>query len=269
MRIVHVIQRYYPYIGGSERYYQQLSERLVAEGHSVTVLTTDAWDLEHFWARGRRRVEQREDLVNGVRVLRFPVQRVPGPPIAYAVLRRAMVELGRLPGSAPLLRRMALWTPRVPELTRWLQSCREPVDLVGTTNITLDFTIVPTHAWARRRGIAHVCTPFVHLGEPHSHQIRRYYTMRHQIALLRECARVVVQTGIEREELVGHGLHDGQLCTIGAWVEPAELVGGDGARFRAQHSISGPIVLTMGTAAYDKGSVHVLQAMQRLWSTLR
>jgi len=46
MKVLHVNPRYYPYIGGSELYCQELSERLVQDGHQVTVFTTDAWDLE-------------------------------------------------------------------------------------------------------------------------------------------------------------------------------------------------------------------------------
>ena len=81
MPILHVIQRYYPYTGGSELYFQELSEQLVSDGHEVTVLTTEAWDLEHFWAPNRRRIDEPEAVHNGVRILRFPVWRAPGPPI--------------------------------------------------------------------------------------------------------------------------------------------------------------------------------------------
>ena len=48
MQVLHVSPRYYPYIGGSETYCQEMSERLVQAGHAVTVLTTDAWDVEYF-----------------------------------------------------------------------------------------------------------------------------------------------------------------------------------------------------------------------------
>jgi glycosyltransferase involved in cell wall biosynthesis len=266
MRVLHVIQRYYPYVGGSERYYQQLGEQLVADGHEVTVLTTDAWDLEHFWAPGRRRIDVPQEIVQGVRVLRFPVRRAPGPPLSYAVLRRLMVELSRLPRTEALLGRMARLTPQVPGLERWLRTTREPFDLVGSANITLDFTILPALAFARRRNIPHVITPFVHLGEPNNPQIRRYYAMRHQVAVLKASRRVIVQTPIEREFLQAEGIPPERLSVVGAWVEPDRLLGGDGGRFRAVHGIGGPIVLTLGTAAYDKGSIHLLEAMQRLWA---
>ena len=198
MHFLHVIQRYYPYSGGSESYFQELSERFVQAGHRVTVLTTDAWDLDHFWASGRKTISEPETIHHGVQIKRFAVTRLPGPPIVYPILRRLMVELGRLPGTTALLNRLALLTPRVPALQQYLASTREHFDLVHTTNITLDFTILPALRFAQRRGIPHLCTPFVHLGEPGNPQIVRYYTQRHQLAILRQSQRVVVQTTLER-----------------------------------------------------------------------
>lgn len=265
MHFLHVIQRYYPFVGGSESYFQELSERFVREGHRVTVLTTDAWDLDHFWAAGRRTIDERCTTHNGVEIRRFPIKRAPGPPIVYPILRRLMVELGRFPGTTPLLRRMAMLTPRAPDLQHFLETTPERFDLVHTTNITLDFTILPALRFARRRGIPHLCTPFVHLGEPGSRQIVRYYSQRHQIDILRRSDRVVVQTGLERDFLAAAGVPRDQLRLVGCWVRPEELVGGDGARFQIEHGIAGPIVLSIGAAAYDKGTMHTIQALQQLW----
>ena len=265
MRILHVIQRYYPYTGGSEIYFQEFSEGLAADGHDVTVLTTDAWDLEHFWAPNRRRVEERVTIHNGVRVLRFPVWRAPGPPIIYPVLRRLMVELGRIPGTLPLVRQLSRITPRVPELERYLRNTAEPYDLVNTTNITLDLTIMPALKFARRRGIPHVCTPFIHLGEPDSDYILRYYSQPHQIDILRRSVAVLTQTPSETAYLRQRGVDPDRLVEIGGWIRPEALAGGDGVRFRERFAIAGPMVLCIGAAAYDKGTMHVIEAMGRLW----
>ena len=47
---LHINPRYFPYIGGSEYYMQQLAERLAAAGPAskVSGFATDAWELEHF-----------------------------------------------------------------------------------------------------------------------------------------------------------------------------------------------------------------------------
>lgn len=268
MHFLHINQLYNR-ASGASRYFIEIGERLVREGHRVTVLTSDAQDLEYFWDGRKRRVAEAEAEHGGVRVLRFPVRRAPGPPIVYPVVRRLMVELGRAGRpSAPLLRRLAALTPRLPELESYLAGSPELADvaLVHTTNITLDFAILPAARWARGRGIPHLCTPFVHLGEPGSRQIVRYYSMPHQIELLRAAEGVATMTSLERDFLTARGVPAGRSRVIGAGVEPAEVAGGDGGRFRAAHGIEGPVVLSLGAAAYDKGTIHVLEAMRRLWA---
>lgn len=265
MRILHISQRYCPYIGGSELYLQDLSEQFAAEGHEVTVLTTDAWDLDHFWAAGHRRIDIPEEVHNGVCIRRFPVVRAPGPALIYPILRRLMVELGRFPHTLPLVRRLARITPRVPALERWLRTTDQTFDIVTTCNITLDFTIVAALRFAERRQIPHVCIPFVHLGEPGNRQIVRYYSQPYQIDLLRRSARVLVQTGLEGRFLAEAGVPPARLSRIGCWVRPETLQGGDGERFRRQYGLDGPLVVSIGTAAYDKGTMHLIAAMRKLW----
>lgn len=271
MHVLHNIQLYRPVPSGAARYFVEIGERLVQEGHRVTVLTTDAFDLEHLWALGRRYITEREDTHNGVCVLRFPVTRMPGSHLLYPVIRRLMVELARLPIPHPLtralLRRMALLTPKLPDLAPFLATspALADVDIVHSTNITLDFAILPVLHWARQRTIPHICTPFTHLGEPTNRQIVRYYTMPHQIEILRQSATVITQTGLEQQFLRRTGVPAEQMQTIGVGVTPAELEGGNAERFRQQHNIRGPIVLTIGVAAYDKGTFHTVQAMQHLW----
>src|SRR3954452_13459674 len=109
MRLLHVIQRYYPYVGGSELYFQELSERLAQAGHRVEVWTTDAWDLDYFWSKKARRVATERETHNGVHIRRFRVKHLPLPSIYYRAWRRGMAELSALPGSGrmvPLLQRM-------------------------------------------------------------------------------------------------------------------------------------------------------------------
>jgi glycosyltransferase involved in cell wall biosynthesis len=268
MHVLHVVQLYTP-ASGAARYFIEIGARLASEGHKVTVLATDALDLEYFWDRRKKRVDGGESAHGEVRVLRFPVRRAPGPPIIYPVIRRLMVELGRLGRpSAPLLRRLAMITPRLPEMERFLEQSPDlaDVDLVHTTNITLDFAILPAARWAGRRGLPHLCTPFVHLGEPGSRQIVRYYSMPHQIELLRGCDAVATMTSLERDFLTARGVPAERVHIVGAGVTPADLAGGDGERFRQMYGIAGPIVLSVGTAAYDKGTIHVLEAMRRLWA---
>ncbi|HEU5100862.1 MAG TPA: glycosyltransferase family 4 protein [Roseiflexaceae bacterium] len=267
MHILHVVQLYYPVASGAGRYFAEVGERLAAEGHRVTVLATDAYDLEYFWNPKRRRVETPEETHNGVRIIRLPVRRTPGPPIAYPILRRLMVEISRVPGTAPLLRRMAMLTPRLPDMRRFLEnSAAEPFDLIHTTNITLDFAILPAFDFARAHGIPFVATPFVHLGPPGDRSILRYYSMRHQIDLLKRSDRVITMTGLEADALAARGVSRAKMRRVGVGVSPAEVAGGDAARFRAEQQVAGPLALYIGALAFDKGAIHTVEAMQRLWA---
>lgn len=264
MHFLHVVQLYHPVASGTARYFAEVGERLVREGHRVTVLATDAYDLEFFWDARKRRIEVPEQTHNGVQIVRLPVWRLPGPPIAYPILRRLMVELARLPGSTALLRRMAMLTPRLPGLPRALAAVR--FDLIHATNITLDFAVVPVFEHARRTGTPFICTPFVHIGPPGDDSLLRYYAMRHQVDLLARSQRVITMTGLEADALAQRGVPRTIMRRIGVGVTPAEVLGGDGARFRAEQQIAGPLVLYIGALAYDKGAIPAVQAMQRLWA---
>lgn len=263
--ILHVVQLYHPVASGAARYFAEIGGRLVREGHRVIVLATDAHDLEHFWAAGRRSIAERTATHNGVEIVRLPVRRIPGPSLIYPINRRLMVECSRVPGTTPLLRQMAQITPRLPDLAPFLKQAPR-FDLIHATNITLDFAILPVFQYAQKQSIPFICTPFVHLGEPGSNAIVRYYTMRHQIDLLRRSDRVITMTGLESNALIARGVSEARLRRVGVGVDPAEVAGGNGKRFRMEQQIAGPLVLYIGAIAYDKGAIHTIQAMQRLWA---
>lgn len=268
LHLLHLIQRYYPFVGGSELYFGVLSRYFAARGDDVTVYTTDAWDLEHFWAGGRRRVPDDAPAEHeGARIRRFAVRRPPGWWLGYPVTRRLMTHLSDLPlpGAGAALRRAGTLSPWVPSLARALREEPARFDLVHTANIALESLILTAEDYCRRRDVPLVVTPFVHLGEDHDRRVRKYYSMRHQLAVLHRAAAVVVQTERERRFLAARGVPEDRLHLIGAGVDPDEVAGGDGAAFRACHRIDGPLVATIGTTAYDKGTPHVVEALRALW----
>lgn len=266
MRILHVIQRYWPYVGGSELYFQELSERMAAQGHQVTVYTTNAWDLEFFWSAGKRHVDPGELEHNGVRVRRFPVHRLPFSEISYHGFRRIVLMLSRIPAATPAAFAVAACTPLLPEMASRLATGKEEFDLVHAGNIPFDAVVSWAQAFAARRRIPFVMTPFTHLGEKHDDAVRRHYTMPHQLGLMKRSDAVVVQTSIEAEFLANRGVPRRALRRGGVGIEPAEIEGGNRERFRQEHNIEGPIVYFLGTLAHDKGAVDLVEAMRRLWS---
>jgi glycosyltransferase involved in cell wall biosynthesis len=179
------------------------------------------------------------------------------------LLRRLATDLARLPfDTRTILDRLAPLMPRVPRLTQTLDGLPPGFDLVHGINISLEWPLIAGWRFARARGLPFVATPFVHVGQ---RTVQRFYTMPHQLAVLRDADRVFVQTGIEEEELVRLGVPGQHIVRLGMGVDLDEVRGGDRDRFRARHGVRGPVVTFMGAITDDKGAVHLLRAMQQLW----
>lgn len=269
-RFLHIVQRYAPYEGGSENYVRELSERFAAAGDAVTVATTDAWDLEYFWSpRARRVAAPYEETLNGVRVLRFPVRHYPASTLGYRALRRAMAEMSRLPsfpGRDPLLRRGGRFAPWAPALHRWVSSHATDFDLVHAANISIESTVIAGARAAWRAAMPFVVTPFVHLGVPGDRGVVRYYSMPHQVDVLRKADATIVQTEQEGAFLAKQGVPEGRLHRIGVGVHMDDVTGGDAERAKEMYAFRGQIVYFSGTAAADKGTYDLVAAMRLLWA---
>jgi glycosyltransferase involved in cell wall biosynthesis len=273
MRILHLIQRYWPARGGAETLLGEISERLAAEGHQVTVATTDALDFELFWDPSRHRILERQARQDGVRILRFPVRHLPVSPLTYPAWRRLLWLLSALrPIPVNVLSPLARFTPWVPELWRWLESTDESFDLVAGMTICFEPLLEAGLHFARRRGIPFVAYPLTHLGagrKPGEDLLSRFYTMRHQVALVQASDAVVAQTPTERAFYEGRGVTRDRMLVAGPGVNPAEVLGGDGQRFRNRHGLQGHLVVFLSAMSYDKGTVHLVEAIRRLWQSGR
>lgn len=263
MRLLHTNAAYCPFVGGAETYLQAMSERLARDGHSVTVATSDASRVQSFWDPHQPRVPEPETDLNGVHVARSRVEHLPLSPWSFYVLRRLATDLARLPfDTSPLLDRLAPYMPWIPALEQRLEKLAPGFDLVHGINISLEWPLMAGWRYARRHGLPFIATPFVHVGD---WAVQRNYTMPHQMAILRDADRVIVQTDIEGRELAQLGVASERLFRLGMGVDLEQLAGGDGERFRIQQGITGPIVTFMGAVTDDKGAVDLLHAMQRLW----
>jgi glycosyltransferase involved in cell wall biosynthesis len=263
MRILHTNAAYAPFVGGAETYLQAISERLARDGHNVTVATSDASGVQSFWDPRQPRIGQPETTIGGVRVVRSPVRHLPASPWTFYLLRRLATDLARVPrGARPILDRLAGYMPYIPGLESVLEKQSPYPELVHGVNISLEWPLIAGWRYARKHGMPFVATPFVHVGE---RAVQRFYTMPHQLAVLRDADRVIVQTSIEASALERLGVPRERTVRLGMGVDLAEVQGGDGSRFRARHAIDGPTVTFMAALTDDKGAVDLLRAMQHLW----
>lgn len=256
MRCLHLIHRYWPARGGSEKFFIELSERLAADGDEVTVFTTDAIDIQHYWLGGKERIVAPYEVHNGVSVHRFDVKRFPKHAQALRVL-------GKIGGLAPKSL-FSFPSPLVPGMLRSIRTPRR-FDIVHATALPYDSILFTASRIAKKQGIPLVMSPFFHLGESDSDDVRRHYTRPHQLRLVKSCDRVFVQTDIERDFLAGAGYPSEKMVLLGMGINPGELQGGKGERFRRKHGVIGPIVCYIGPRTYDKGTFTLVKAMESLW----
>jgi glycosyltransferase involved in cell wall biosynthesis len=146
-----------------------------------------------------------------------------------------------------------------------LSAVPDPVDVVHGINISLEWPVVAAWRFARRRAIPFVVTPFVHVGEAGREDVLINYVMPHQLEVLQDADAVIVQSDIEKNTLHRLGVASERVFRVGMGVDLDELTGGKGARFRAKYGITGPMVTFLGVVTYDKGSFHLIQALERLW----
>ena len=265
MRILHVIPAYWPFLGGAQTYLKAISERLVAEGHQVTVVTTDAVRVEDFWSPGRNSRKRGREAIAGVVVERLPVAYLPPAPYAFALLRRLTLTLARFPGSRGSLFRLGGFFPWVPTLEATLEALPEPFDLVHGVDVSFESLFLAGWRYAQRRRLPFVATPLVHTGEAGKRDVVRHYTMPHQLDMLRRSTAVLVQTERERETSAALGVERERLHRIGMGIDPGQTQGGNSERFRRHHGLRGRILAFLGGVTYDKGAYHLVAAAQCLW----
>lgn len=269
MRILHVIQRYWPARGGAETHLGEISGRLAAEGHQVTVATTDALDAELFWDPRRRRITERAGQQGAVRIVRFPIRHLPLCPLTYYGWRRLLWILSFVrPVPVGVMACLSHFTPWVPELGQWLDSTHEIFDLVAGMTTCYEPIVEAGLRFARKRQLPFVIYPLTHLGagrRPGQDALGRFYTMRHQIELVRASDAMIAQTPAEKMFYKQHGVSSERMPIIGPGINPGDLMGGNRERFLARHKLSSPIVFSISSMNYDKGTLHTVEAIRALW----
>jgi glycogen(starch) synthase len=266
MRCLHVSAAYWPVLGGAEAYLQGLSERLVEAGHTVTVATTNAASVEYLLSDKGDRVSATSETRNGVSILRFPVRHLPFSPYSYQALRRLTSEVSRFPfRSSSLPARWGRYMPWVPSLETALGGCNGTFDLVHGVNLSYESLPLAALGYARKTGVPFLFTPLLHIGEKVGGAVYRYCTMAHQVELFRRSTKIIVQTDKERDVLLGIGIEGSKIEKVGVAVDLRQIQGGDGQRFKKEHGIDKPLAVFVGRVSYDKGAIHLVQAMQQLW----
>jgi glycosyltransferase involved in cell wall biosynthesis len=173
-KILYVVHRSWPYLGGAERLFWEWAKHSRDRGYDVTIFTTDVWDIEYFHDKSKRRIEISEEIVDGIRIRRFRV-------VSFS--RKVRWGIFQVLSAIPST--FCAYTFGYPHILLpgylWkMIFMREKFDLINAGVFPHLYLAYPALRYAEKMKIPLVCTPLVHLGEPHDFDgTNDFLAMRH------------------------------------------------------------------------------------------
>lgn len=258
MNVCQVTPVYLPAnLTGSGKYVQYLSEGLTSKGHRVTVRTSTALSGEAFYNPfSRKFCRKRMEIINEVYVYRHKIHHFLGS--SYFILHRFMNKL--LPRSFDEIIEILSTGPLISGLST--QFAESSYDVTHAS----PFPLVPVwlaYQAAKKAKIPFICTPFYHFGvSGQNFKFFRCYRNRHFQSILTNADAIIACTNLEKKTLIKQGALGNRIHVIPMGVHPDLWRDISGARFRVRYGLrKEKIALYAGIKAYNKGAIHLLQAM--------
>ncbi|WP_207493425.1 glycosyltransferase family 4 protein [Aridibaculum aurantiacum] len=202
MKIIHVTHCYYPSKGGVQWFYKNVSERLVNDyGDDVTVVTTDS-----MYGPERslyKKIEPAEEIINGVKVLRFPYKRWHIP--YYRLLIKALSKLS-LP--VPGILRKRLYGPLSKSMKQYLLTANADVVCAGSSN----YYYMQLPIW---RQLHFIYFGSIHFSEQHASDV----LTKTQRASIQASSLYLANTAYEKQRLIQEGIAAHKIKVIGVGVD--------------------------------------------------
>lgn len=218
MKVLHLIQRYPPAVGGSETWCREVAQYLSAVGDQVKVLTLDVVGEEEYWREPppdqRTQRLGRIDWDQGVLVRRYR-RSLPVHTLYHLLLR---VVLDRI-------LRLYFYGPHSAEMYGRLFSEVKAADVVHLHTIPYPHNFIGYLA-ARLFKKRVVITPHFHPEHPDYERWSNYWLLRH-------CDAVIAVSDYEREYLVSRGVPRSKVAVTGNGVHLETYLPKELARFRS------------------------------------
>jgi glycosyltransferase involved in cell wall biosynthesis len=255
VKVLHLIQRYAPAVGGSETWCREVCQHLADAGDEMKVLTLDVIEEEEFWReppveRCANRLG-RLDWDNRVLVRRYR-RSLPVYSLYHSFLK---IVLDRW-------LRIYFYGPHSVEMYGRLLSEVRAADVVHLHTVPYPHNFFG-YAAARLCGKRVVITPHFHPGHPYYERWSNYW-------LLKRCDAVIAVSEYERDYLSAKGVDPERIVTTGNGVNVDEYRAGDVRRFKAElwsaHGLPEPAraILFLGRKLEYKGIATLAEAFRRL-----
>lgn len=201
MKILHVTQNYYPSVGGTQHTIKRISEYFTEiRNDDVTVLTTDS-----LYGPNRpkfKEIEIKEEVINGIKVIRFPFIRFHTKLIRFT--GKVLNRLFKTPLPEFLI---ALNSgPVSPKMQKAIDASN--ADVIGASSIDYLFANYPINRTRRRNAKPFVIYGALHL---HSNKVLDIYKKRIQAA-----DYYIANTPYEKKVIVEMGFSEEKVKVIGA-----------------------------------------------------
>ncbi len=257
MKILHVVQGYFPGIGGTELAIQHISEEMVQQfGDEVTVFTTNCYSGEAFNKPELPRMPTGWEEINGVKIRRFSVSSR-----TSRLFRLPQFNLGRyhLPGNQYW--RTYYQGPIVPGLAKAIQEA--DFDLLTASSFPL------LHMYQSLEAAHSTGRPCLLIGGLHPQD--EWGFQRPMIyKAIQEADGYIAYTPYEAEYVIQRGAKPENVHISGLGVdlqafEPKET---QEAKNRLGVPSAAPLVGFIGQLGWHKGVDTLLRAMPMVWDVL-
>ena len=255
MKIVNIIQRYPPAVGGSETWCQEVCRYLVRGGHDVKVLTLDINKEEEFWrdpldnertlAMGRLAIDA------GVIVRRYK-RSLPVHSLYHGIYKTILDDQLKLyfygPHSIEMYGRM------------WREIQWADVVFLHTIPYPHNYIAFLLAKIFRKKTVI----------VPHFHPTHPHYERKSNYWLMRNCDCVITVSDYEKDYLANNGIPYNKMYVTGNAINPEEYQSENLDFFKAEiykkYTIGNTdkIIIFIGRKTREKGVANLIEAVREL-----
>ncbi len=256
MKILWISLRCYPAIGGSERHFFEFMRRLVKDGIRVVSICTDIQFTKTILTGEGARFKKKKEVIEGIEIRRYPARFFPGQKnIAFALSRIRNSFFQGIFGYP------FIWAP---EYLMYAYFSNEKFDLVIAGPHPYYSIIYPALSFAKRQKIPFIDYPLIHTGLPHSNVKENIHINAVGRYIMENSDYIIGNTYAEKKIIETIGINSDKFYIIGAGINPDEIKGGDGKRFRNKYGIKRDIVLQVSVQSRVKGTITLIKAGELL-----
>jgi glycosyltransferase involved in cell wall biosynthesis len=271
MKILNIIQRYYPAKGGAELFMKIVSEHLAKDSNiDVDIWTTDALDAEVLWDLEGETVEKKEEEVNGVNVKRYSIDNHILNSNKY-INKIYRVIFSKFPNWK--IQNLAT----CPTVFNMLKDAKEleqgSYDFVTVSTTPYYFLFYIGYLISKKLNIPYILMPALHTGVNQDDGIRKKYLKRSVIPFFEHASKIVLNTQSEGKAIYdfckenGVELDRSKFLVTGQGVFLSKILDGNGEVFRSKYNLKYPIVFQVGSKSHEKGSYNLVEAMKKVWDS--